>query len=151
MGKITLKDPNQRPDPDRAKVQAETLPSATSAPKLPYGQEMITVPKIVKINGERVETTQEIVFATTLTVREECTLGELIGREGANSVWVETVDACGRIRSIDGDPVQMPRNSREVWALVQRVGDEGIQDMRIKKLAKLMAAIHAAEEAAKNS
>jgi len=115
------------------------------------GLREVTIPKLITLNGKRVKATQKVTMTDELSVREECICAGIISREDAhNVVWVETVDAMCRIRSIDGDPVKMPTTEREVWALVQRLTDIGVQELRLMKMMRMQAAMDEIKARAKN-
>ena len=144
MPSVTLHEPGEA---TKSEETASTKPT-----DLPFGHIEIELPKRIIRNGKIIEDTkQTIVYAESLTVREEVRLNALLDREDkSNETLVETVDAAGRIRAIDGETVTPPRNMREVWVMVDRLGDFAFQELRIRKLMRLSEAMEAARQAAKN-
>lgn len=80
-------------------------------------------------------------------------LVEAVGAEAAaNQTYMQMINPLIYVAEIDGDPVHLPANKREVEVLIQRLDDEGLTAVMSWYMANIigptMDALAAAERAA---
>lgn len=82
----------------------------------------------------RAEVSTEDALGRKITLRKPGVLAqyrliEAIGDSASNRVYLAMVMPLNYVASIDGDPVEIPTTKRQIEALIQRLGDEGVDSV----------------------